>query len=520
MIITVNSGGGNLGNYLVNGRGGKRDKSKTAILDGDFKLSQEISNSSKYKDKHFHFILSTKEKLSNEKMENIYLDFKKELLDAYNEDEINISAILHQDTDHSHVHVMIPKMNMLTNRKLDLYYHKRDKKRFSLITNYLDEKYNLQPATLKMDKNKKLNSQIKNWKPNTSIIKNKKDKLEFEKLLVKHINDSKNLIYSNHDELILHLKNDLKLNITKVGYDYKEDDFYITIQNENSKQRVFHPFFNNDKLKYTTNTNGEKIYEQLDIQSATANYKHPKQCEQGIKSIRGQLDKENQKYRDRIEKRTGTARKKAQQGYIQNQDSLYCSSDINNIHESINNTISKNSNKIRKNRDYSKTNTKLLNTNYLYINNVLHEKLEQLNKTNPTQIATKLLNYKLTKSDEKYNIISDKSTNSNHIIYKTAKGVYNFLNPLTKQIDNTSEFILKKLGVLKPTIWIFKEIFKLMDEITEVLSLISDILLESLIKNISENKFIKNDKLSLKTKKIKPKELDNSPHCVLDLKPH
>ena len=52
MIITVNSGSGNLADYLINGINKKRDKEKVFILDGDLNLSKKISENTKYKEKN------------------------------------------------------------------------------------------------------------------------------------------------------------------------------------------------------------------------------------------------------------------------------------------------------------------------------------------------------------------------------------------------------------------------------------------------------------------------------------
>jgi hypothetical protein len=87
MIITVNSGSGNLADYLINGINNKRDKEKVFILDGDLNLSKKISENTKYKDKHFHIIVSLKNKYDNETATAIYEDFKKELFNAYSENE-------------------------------------------------------------------------------------------------------------------------------------------------------------------------------------------------------------------------------------------------------------------------------------------------------------------------------------------------------------------------------------------------------------------------------------------------
>ena len=432
MIILVNSGSGNLGNYLLNGNDNKRDHEKIKIIDGNFELSQNISNNLKYKDSHFHFILSTKEKLDNEKLESIYEDFKTELLDAYSDDEVNISAVIHNDTDHSHVHVMIPKINLLTNTKLDLYYHKRDVKRFELISDMINDKYNLEsPKNTQQTSNDKFKKNTKNWKPDTATIKTKKDKQEFEELLLNHIEDSKDILFSNHNELMGYLENDLNLNISKVGYDYKVDDFYITLQHENSKQRLFSPLFNNGNLKYTLNENGEKIYEKCNFELTKSNQPNTDHSKQRAKNIREKLNKENQKYSQHIKKRVGKSREKARQRDTQNQNELSNFNNINNTTKSKHSGLSTNKNP--KTRDYkSKKSIKKSNftfVDYLGYSSKYHNDLLKVNNLNLIDVAIKYFKFELLKIKKDFGIIKNKNIGQNLFIYKNKENRYNFINP-------------------------------------------------------------------------------------------
>lgn len=441
MIILVNSGSGNLGNYLINGNNNNRDHEKIKVIDGDFELSQQISDSLKYKDKHFHFILSAKEKLDNEKLESIYDDFKKELLEAYEDDEVNVGAVIHNDTNHSHVHVMVPKVNLLTNTKLDLYYHKRDVKRFELISDMINDKYDLEsPKNIAQSNTDKFKSQTKNWKPNTSIIKNKKDKLEFEELLLNHIDDSKDTLFSNHNELINHLQNDLNLNISKVGYDYKVDDFYITLQHENSKQRIFSPLFNNSNSKYILSENGEKIYEKCNFESTRTNQQNTSHSKSRTDEIRRKLDKENQKYKLHIEKRIGGARKKAKQGNSKNQNKLLDFNNINSDVKSINNHISTNKNRKNKIKKSSKSDFNF--ANYLHHSSKYHKDLLYINSLNLIDLAIKYFKFQLLKIKKDFAVISNKSTSQSFLIFKNKHNKYKYINPFdTKNSGGVVDFI-------------------------------------------------------------------------------
>lgn len=106
----------------------------------------------------------------------------KRVIQCLQEDEVNISAVLHQDTNNTHFHCMIPKQNLLTSTKVDLYFDKRDRMKFKLVRDYLDTKYNLESPTIKNLKPiDKTNAITKNWKIDTQSIKTKKDKHNLSK---------------------------------------------------------------------------------------------------------------------------------------------------------------------------------------------------------------------------------------------------------------------------------------------------------------------------------------------------
>lgn len=450
MIITVNSGGGNLSNYLLYGNKNSRDTEKITILDGNVKLTDSISKSVKADDKHFHFIVSANGKKSDEEMRAIYEDFKMELLYSYSKEEVNILAVLHQDTNNSHIHIQVPKRNLLTNTKLDLYYHKRDMKRFEVMRDYLNLKHNEMPPSIPSQSNP-----TKNWKYNPTAIKNKKEKLEFENMLLDNLYDNRNE-FNSHEELMEYIQEDLKLNIKKVGYDYKKDDFYITINHTdtNKSQRVFSPLFNNGKSKYITNDNGEKNYIQHDFSTTPLEKQREVKKQEDLQTLRTKLNKMQSVEKKRIDKRLGRMKPLA----VERTESA------KNEHQPP--PTKKVEPPSPKYKDLKKESS---------LENRAEEfqLLQNLQQINLSEIATRELNFRFTQREDTYDVIEEKDTKKKLLIYKDNDG-YKYINLYDKrERGDIGNFLQKssKLGMygamielinpLKAYLSIFKDLVKI-----------------------------------------------------------
>lgn len=466
MIITVNSGSGNLADYLINGNNNKRDKEKVFILDGDLNLSKKISENTKYKDKHFHIIVSLKNKYDNESASKIYNDFKKELLNAYREDEVNISAVLHQDTNNTHFHCMIPKKNLLTNTKLDLYFDKRDRKRFELIRDYLDIKYNLASPTVKSLKpTDKTNAITKNWKIDTQSIKTKKDKAQFEQEFLNQIHLNMHH-FKTHNELLKYLEDNM--NIEKFGYDYKNDKFYATIKQSGTKQRIFSEIFNSGALKYTLNNDNEKVYEKFNFEDFLYSKKEIDLSNNKLLELREKLDIENEKYKTHIENRLSKSRQKAL-------------NKLNNI--SIPNEDKKIS--IASNITENKYPTFISQSKQFF------EDLENINKSDISKIATHFFNYKEIQREDNFSIIQNGKSNDLLLIFKDKKHNYKFLNLLTKMTGDSIDFLLNAFSVPILTPHILNPIRKFIKDFKSAMGIISEVVLSEIVEILSKKVDIK-----------------------------
>jgi len=490
MIITVNSGGGNLSNYLLYGNKNSRDTEKIIILDGNAKLTDSISKSVKADDKHFHFIVSANGKKSDEEMRAIYEDFKKELLYSYSKEEVNILAVLHQNTNNSHIHVQVPKRNLLTNTKLDLYYHKRDMKRFEVMRDYLNLKHNETSPSIPSKSNP-----TKNWKYNPTSIKNKKEKLEFENMLLDNLYDNRGE-FNSHKELMQYIQEDLKLNIKKVGYDYQKDDFYLTITHSdtNKSQRIFSPLFNNGSSKYVTNEDGEKQYIKYDFNTTPLEKQIQLKKQESLEVLRTKLDKMQEVEKARIDKRLGRTKKLR----VEIQESL-----IDEVKQEPLPPSPQTAPPIPtiKYEDLKKE-TSLENEAHQY------KQLQELQQINLAEIATREFNFKFTDRSDAYDVIEDKDSKKKLLIYKDNDG-YKYINPYdNKDKGDIANFLQKsaKFGMNKA-------ILDLMNPLRAYLSIFKDlvkigeIVLNMTLKSFLEKNLIESHELSSEKKQTRTRAL-------------
>jgi len=407
MVITVNSGNGNLANYLINGSSNNRNKEKITILEGNAHITDALSKSLDYEDSHFHFVLSANGKRSNEDMKDIYKVFRKELTHAYSDNEVNIFAVLHQDTDNSHIHLQVPKKNLLTDTKLDLYYHKRDMKRFEMIRDYLNKKYNEPPSK----PNSKSNP-TKNWSYNPEAVKNKFEKEKFKNKFLDYLFENKEQFNSLND-LLQHIQDDMNIQVSKLGYDYKKDDFYITIKHQErlKAQRIFSPMFNDGKSKYITDENGEKQYIKYDFKDAPIEKQKQYRQQESLQHLSERLDAMQSVHVKRVEARLTNNRQKAKERLIETVEPLQPI-------EPRDDTPSKSFP-----QDMIDKESLIKNSSQIY------QTIEQFRKINLVEIATKLFRYREIDKGEFHTLIEHPKTAQRLLVYNDKeKQEYRFID--------------------------------------------------------------------------------------------
>ena len=243
MTIKFASGGSGkgYGNYIL--REGKKlsdlELDKIKVLAGDMSLGDEIIKSSNYKDNAFNIVLGFKGSIAPARARAVLTDFEELFMHGFSKEEYHLDAVLHQDTKHHHVHIRIPKKNLLTDTTLRLYMDKVDRKRVNEIRDFLELKHNLE----RVQDNLKLNPTFskeeiiqkhraeRGQEPFDFSKKKGRDKAK--KQIIAHIEElhQAELINNidNIDDIRAVLK-DIGLSPSdKQGHDFKKDEYYITV---------------------------------------------------------------------------------------------------------------------------------------------------------------------------------------------------------------------------------------------------------------------------------------------------
>ena len=260
MIIRINGTNEGWGGYVLNGTKSKpRDHKKIKVLRGDIQLGDIITDHPNYRQNAYSIILSFKGKPKLAIMNAVLNDFEKLFMHGFDASEYHFDAVLHMDTDDYHIHIRIPKFNLLTRTQLQLYLDKKDRKRLNLIRNLLDMKYGLEnPQNNRKLIKEEQSYQIEKW--NEKFTKNSSKEIK------QHLH---NIIRELHQAGLLNSFNDmqqvleeLSCEVIKTGYDSYRDFHYITVKHIGAKIRligdIYHERFWHDSpesraLQITTN---------------------------------------------------------------------------------------------------------------------------------------------------------------------------------------------------------------------------------------------------------------------------
>ena len=312
MIININSGSSGWGNYVLYGTKEKpRDNSKVELLDGDISLGDYYSKNNKYEDSYYTVVLGFKGKPSKEVIEGAYNDFKEQFFKGFKEDEYHIDAVIHYDTDDTHIHARIPKQNLLTNTHLQLYYDKIDRPRKELIQDYISLKYGLEIAreTNKEIVKEQSHEYINKWreerKQEPFDFSKKKGKDLAEKQINSYISDliTSNMIEKQED--IKTVLEELDLEVIKFDRDIKKDFAYVTVQNSTGKMRVKGEFYDGEFFSYNAKDR------RTQIESNQRAKEHTEPINERFTRVQRELRKANEKRYDRVTELFRAARERA-----------------------------------------------------------------------------------------------------------------------------------------------------------------------------------------------------------------
>jgi len=143
-VIIGGSKGGWWGKYVLFGTKNKpRAQEKIEFLAGNINIGERVTAQGKWTENEYTIVLGFKGKPLRYVVRKALKMFEKEFMVGFRKDEYHLDAVAHYDTDDTHVHIRIPKMNLLTGTQLQLYYHKKDVNRVNAIRDYINIKLDL-----------------------------------------------------------------------------------------------------------------------------------------------------------------------------------------------------------------------------------------------------------------------------------------------------------------------------------------------------------------------------------------
>jgi len=243
MIIQISAGGSGWGNYVMCGTVSKpRDPNHVKVLKGDINFGDKVVSSGRWKQNAYHIVLGFKGRISVDKAKEVLADFEHHFLIGFDKSEYHLDAVMHTDTDDDHIHVRIPKMNLLTQTQLRLYFDKKDRPRLELIRDFLDVKYDLEsPLDNRQLVQESQELIIDEWreeqKQEPFDFKKKASRTKAQKSILDSVLRLHKIGTFDTREDITTWLEDLGLNV-KYGYDIPNDFYYVTVGNDTGKSRI------------------------------------------------------------------------------------------------------------------------------------------------------------------------------------------------------------------------------------------------------------------------------------------
>ncbi|MBS9782542.1 MAG: toprim domain-containing protein [Arcobacter sp.] len=330
MIIQIDSEKNGWVEYVLNGSKDKpRDKKLIEKIDGDFELTKKIYQSTDSKNTYNKIVISFDGKIDNETIKKVYQDFKKEFLVGFEEDEVNTAAVIHQDTENSHVHICIPKLNLKTKIINDYYYDKMDRNRVNLIKYSLINKYNLT-----LPQNKKIDIEVKDEDKKLKIIKIwrkihgqrpislKKDrgKKRAKEEIGKYIEELYQTGLINNQKEIIEIFKEIDISIEIVRVANWDGVDSITIKDKNNiKMKLegaiygefYKPTRKDTKTQREDNKHNKGLSSRIRNSSIRNIQEFGRTREERARNLQQKLDAENEKRISKVSKKLAKSRERA-----------------------------------------------------------------------------------------------------------------------------------------------------------------------------------------------------------------
>jgi len=361
MKISIKGGGKGKGwsNYVTRKyiKLSKKERNKIMVLSGNTKIGDCIIKTSNYKDNSVTIVLSFKGKISNARARAVNEEFKKLFMKGFENDEYHYDAVLHQDTDNTHIHIRIPTKNLLTDTQLRLYYHSKHKNFINAIRDYLIVKFDLPKPT--PEEKKVFNTESKKEKliqmqrakenrKNFNFSK-KKGRDEAKKYIADYIAELHGSGFIREFEDLKEVIQSLDLEIVKIGKDFAGDFNYFTVKDNNTdkKIRLIGEIYNAEFWQHTREDREKQIANNRVQRESNA------RDQASIEDAKQRLDRELAKRQaeiyERYEASRVRSRKKKEQ--IRQNYKVYGNSDSNNVRSDSRNVNNNNSKEIGETND-------------------------------------------------------------------------------------------------------------------------------------------------------------------------
>ena len=249
--------------------GKDNNREHATLIQGNTLMGDKLIEDIEYKSGNYvRMIVSfaNEDNVSIEQGDSITKEFIENYMHGYASDEYHVDIVRHEDTDQLHYHVRFPKINLLTNTQLKMYWHKSDLGYVKATIADVAYRHNL---IIGLDREKLLKDpleqakRINKWRENTKRtildFSTKKSREVAELHLTDYVSNAvQNGLLTDLDSIKAELEA-LDLKVVKEGYDIPLDFHYLTVEQAGKKIRIKGEIYDREFYKLDGETRAEKI---------------------------------------------------------------------------------------------------------------------------------------------------------------------------------------------------------------------------------------------------------------------
>jgi len=249
--------------------GKDNNREHATLIQGNTLMGDKLIEDIEYKSGNYvRMVISfaNEDNVSVEQGDSITKEFIENYMHGYASDEYHVDIVRHEDTDQLHYHVRFPKINLLTNTQLKVYWHKSDLGYVKATIADVAYRHNL---IIGLDRKKLLKDpleqakRINKWRENTKRtildFSTKKSREVAELHLTDYVSNAvQNGLLTDLDSIKAELEA-LDLKVVKEGYDIPLDFHYLTVEKAGKKIRIKGEIYDREFYKLDGKTRAEKI---------------------------------------------------------------------------------------------------------------------------------------------------------------------------------------------------------------------------------------------------------------------